>query len=254
MNKKKYITIMVILSIVFLVSVGFIVKNHLDSTKQQELYSDLIEVVETEPEEDEEPLVYDEDESFLLDYQELYLQNNDMVGWIKVEDTQINYPVMQSKNEPDFYLKHKFDKTYSVYGCPYVQENCDTEKPSDNLIIYGHHMNDGSMFAGLMKYADKDFYDNHKIITFDSLTKHREYEVVAVFRTVAYSNEGFKYHQFVDAENEKEYTEYIEKCKDLSIYDTGVGAAYGDKLITISTCEYSRNNGRFVVVAKLKTE
>ncbi|NCC01275.1 MAG: class B sortase [Clostridia bacterium] len=254
MNKKKYITIMVILSLVLLVSIGFIVKNYLDSTKQQELYNDLIEVVETEPEEDEEPLVYDEDESFLLDYQELYLQNNDMVGWIKVEDTQINYPVVQSKEEPNFYLKHKFDKTYSVYGCPYVQENCDTEKPSDNLIIYGHHMNDGSMFAGLMKYGDKGFYENHKTITFDSLTQHREYEVVAAFRTVAYSNEGFKYHQFVDAENEKEYTDYIEQCKELSIYDTGISAAYGDKLITLSTCEYSRNNGRFVVVAKLKTE
>lgn len=254
MNKKKYLTIIVIFSIMFLVSVGFIVKHYMDSSKQQELYNDLVKVVETEPEKEVEPLAYDEDEEFLPDYQELYMKNNDMVGWLKVEDTQINYPVVQSKYEPDFYLNHKFDKSYSVYGCPYVQENCDIDKPSDNLVIYGHHMNDGSMFAGLMKYADKKFYENHKTITFDSVTKHREYEVIATFRTVAYSSDGFEYYRFVDAENEKDYADYVGKCKKLSIYNTGVTAKYGDKLITLSTCEYSRTNGRLVVVAKLKTE
>lgn len=116
------------------------------------MYDNLIEVVETEPEETKEPMNYSEKKTFIPEYQELYLQNNDMVGWIKVEDTKINYPVMQSKDNPNFYLKHGFDKAYTDYGCPYVQENCDMELPSDNIIIYGHHMNDGSMFAGLMKF------------------------------------------------------------------------------------------------------
>lgn len=173
-----------------------------------------------------------------------------MVGWIKVDDTQINYPVMQSVDNPNFYLKHGFDKGYTDYGCPYVQENCDIETPSDNLVIYGHHMNDGSMFAGLMKYTSKNFWKDHKTITFDTLNEHQTYEVVAAFKTTAYAADGFKYYHFVNAENEAEFDEYIHKCKELALYDTGVTAQYGDKLITLSTCEYSSANGRMVVVAK----
>ena len=74
-------------------------------------------------------MTYSQDKSFLSDYQDLYLQNNDMVGWIKIEDTKINYPVMQSKDNPNFYLKHGFDKAYTDYGCPYIQENCDVDIP-----------------------------------------------------------------------------------------------------------------------------
>ena len=194
--------------------------------------------------------------TFIPEYQELYLQNNDMVGWIKVEDTKINYPVMQSKDNPNFYLKHGFDKAYTDYGCPYVQENCDMELPSDNIIIYGHHMNDGSMFAGLMKFKDKNFWEKHKTISFDTLTDRQTYEVIAVFKTVVYTNspDSFKYYQFVNAETAEDFTAYVEKCKELSLYDTGVTAEYGDKLLTLSTCEYSRTNGRLVVVAKLINE
>ena len=194
----------------------------------------------------------EEGNDFLPWYQELHNENTDMVGWIQIEGTKINYPVMQSVNEPNFYLKHKFDKTYSAYGCPYVQENCDVQKPSDNIIIYGHHMNDGSMFTGLMKYRNKSFWEGHKTITFDTLTDRHQYEVIAVFKTVVYtdSSDSFKYYEFTDAENAAEFDAYVAKCKELSLYDTGVSAEYGDKLISLSTCEYSRNNGRLVVVAK----
>ena len=197
-------------------------------------------------------MTFSEDKDYLAEYLELYRQNEDMVCWIKVEDTNINYPVVQSVNEPNFYLKHKFDKTYSAYGCPYVQENCDVQKPSDNIIIYGHHMNDGSMFTGLMKYRNKSFWEGHKTITFDTLTDRHQYEVIAVFKTVVYtdSSDSFKYYEFTDAENAAEFDAYVAKCKELSLYDTGVSAEYGDKLISLSTCEYSRNNGRLVVVAK----
>ncbi len=249
MNKKIYIIITLVLAAVLVTSTFFIVRHHIDSAKQTEVYDTLIEIVE-EPDVPDENVTFSEDKTFIPEYLELYEQNEDMVGWIKVEDTKINYPVVQSVNEPNFYLKHKFDKTYSAYGCPYVQENCDVQKPSDNLVIYGHHMNDGSMFAGLMKYRDKSFWEKHRTISFDTLTDHCEYEVVAVFKTVAYSQEGFKYYQFTDAENAEQYDEYIVKCKELALYETGVSAEYGDKLISLSTCEYSRNNGRLVVVAK----
>ena len=209
MSRKIYIIIAVVLAAVLSVSTFFIIRNHIDSAKQNEVYDNLAEIVEDEPPKENEGVTFSEDKDYLAEYLELYRQNEDMVGWIKVEDTNINYPVVQSVNEPNFYLKHKFDKTYSAYGCPYVQENCDVQKPSDNIIIYGHHMNDGSMFTGLMKY-----------------------------------------YEFTNAENVAEFDAYVAKCKELSLYDTGVSAEYGDKLISLSTCEYSRNNGRLVVVAK----
>ena len=186
-------------------------------------------------------------------YAEVHARNNDLIGWISIEGTQINYPVMQSKDRPNFYLRHDFDQSYSLYGVPYMQENCDIGI-SDNLVLYGHHMNNGSMFSDLCKYESEDFYQEHKTIRFDTLDSFGEYEVVAAFKTVAYSESGFKYYHFVRAEQEEDFDEFIEGCKELALYDTGVSAEYGDQLITLSTCEYSRTNGRMVVVAKLLEE
>ena len=185
----------------------------------------------------------------LAKYNELYLQNEDMVGWISIAGTKLNYPVMQTPNNPNFYLKHNFEKAYSDLGTPYIQENCNLSE-SDNLVIYGHHIKGGKMFGALEDYKAKSFYEKHKTIQFDTLTEQGEYEIVAVFKTVAYSSEGFRYYDFVDAENEEAFDAYVAKCKELSLYDTGVSAAYGDRLITLSTCEYSAQNGRLVVVAK----
>ena len=226
MKNKIYIAIICAFSIVFAVSSGFLIKHYYDSAKQAEMYDNLIEVVETEPEETTELMNYSEEKTFIPEYQELYLQNNDMVGWIKVEDTKINYPVMQSKDNPNFYLRHGFDKGYTVYGCPYVQENCDVDAPSDNLVVYGHHMNDNSMFAGLMKYANKSFWEKHKTIQFDTLTEKGKYEVVAVYKTVVYTDSpnSFRYYDFVNADTEDDFNAYIAKCKELALYDTGITA------------------------------
>ena len=170
-------------------------------------------------------------------------------GWISIAGTKLNYPVMQTPNNPNFYLKHNFEKAYSDLGTPYIQENCNIAE-SDNLVIYGHHIKGGKMFGALNDYKSKSFYEEHKTILFDTLTEQAEYEIVAVFKTVAYSSEGFRYYDFVNAENAEAFDEYIAKCKELALYDTGVSAEYGDRLITLSTCEYSAQNGRLVVVAK----
>ena len=114
--------------------------------------------------------------------------------------------------------------------------------------------NIGSMFSDLCKYESEDFYREHKTIRFDTLDSFGEYEVIAAFKTVAYSEEGFKYYHFVNAESAEAFDEFIAKCKELALYDTDVSAEYGDQLITLSTCEYSRTNGRMVVVAKLLEE
>ena len=134
-----------------------------------------------------------------------------------------------------------------------ILRECPETRYDDMQLIL---MNDGSMFAGLMKFKDKSFWEKHKTISFDTLTDRQTYEVIAVFKTVVYTDspESFKYYQFVNAENAEDFTAYVEKCKELSLYDTDVTAEYGDKLLTLSTCEYSRTNGRLVVVAKLINE
>lgn len=182
-------------------------------------------------------------------YAELYAQNGDFMGWLRIDGTGIDYPVMQSKDDPDFYLKHNFNKEYSRFGIPYMQENCGLS--SDNIIIYGHNIKSKSMFNELTEYKNGDFYTAHKYITFDTLNEQRTYAVIAVFKTVAYSDSGFQYYDFVNANTVEEFDDYVAKCKALSFYDTGVTAEYGDKLLTLSTCEYSQKNGRLAVVAKL---
>ena len=178
----------------------------------------------------------------------LHALNEDCIGWITIDGTKIDYPVMYAPDNEDYYLKHDFDKKYSIYGVPYVEEACEVKKPSDNIIIYGHRMNNGSMFAGLSGYESREFYKEHKTIRFDTLWHQDKYEVVAVFKTVGAG--GFSYYGFTDAKDEDDFNSFMEKVKELSLYDTGVDTAYKDKLITLSTCEYSRKNGRLVVVAK----
>lgn len=258
-------TICFILIGVFAATLGastfFLARHYRQADKQAELYNELASVVEaaTQPDAETKPaetIPYSEEKTILPELAELYQQSGDLVGWISIADTNINYPVMQSVYEPNFYLKHGFDKDYSDYGCPYVQEDCDVQKPSDNLVIYGHHMANGSMFHNLEKFKGKDFWSEHKTITFNTLTDKQKYEIVAVFRTVVYTDspDAFKYYRFVDASDADEFDSFIAKCKELSFYDTGVSAEYGDKLITLSTCEYSRNNSRLVVVAKRMAE
>lgn len=176
--------------------------------------------------------------------------NTDLVGWIQIPDTNINYPVMQSTVVKNYYLYVNFKNEYSNHGSIYVREECDVTKPSDNVTIYGHHTSVGTMFGNLDKFVDKNFWEEHKTFTFDTLTEYHTYEIIAVFRTSANIGEGFAYHHFVDAANEAEFDEFVATCKSLAYYDTGLTAEYGDKLICLSTCEYTLNNGRLVVLAK----
>lgn len=250
MKKNVYVSIIGIFLFLMLLSGVMICRYYRDTAKQNEVYEELVDIVEAGSETEDTEI--SDETSALTEYAELYEQNEDMVGWIRIDDTKINYPVMQSANEPNYYLKHSFDKTYSDYGCPYVQENCNVITHSDNVVIYGHNMKNGSMFSALTKYKEKNYWEKHKTITFDTLVEHYEYEIIAAFKTVVYtdSSKSFKYYQFVQADTKEDFDAYVEKCKELSFYDTGVSAEYGDKLITLSTCEYSQKNGRMVVVAK----
>ena len=249
--KSKYLMIgAAACAALFLFSGVMLFRQHSDEKQSAEAFRNISALVEDETTPADEPQATESPEQTAFEkYAAVYEQNSDFVGWISIERTNIDYPVMQTIDNPNYYLKHSFEKQYSDYGVPYVQENCDLAL-SDNCVIYGHHMNNGTMFADLCKYESEDFYQEHKTIRFDTLSGFGEYEIIAVFKTAAYSEQGFKYYHFTRAESAEDFDAYIAQCKALSLYDTGVTAEYGDKLITLSTCEYSRKNGRMVVVAK----
>lgn len=188
--------------------------------------------------------------TILPELQPFYAKNQELVGWITVPGTKISYPVVQSPSRPDYYLNHTFEGKWSAWGAIYVREACDVFKPSDNITLYGHHMKDGSMFSGLDGYKRKNFWESHQYIYFDTLYERHVYQVICAFKTSANYGEGYAYHLFDDANNEEDFNKFIAKVKSLAYYDTGITAQYGDKLITLSTCEYSLENGRHVVIAK----
>ena len=189
------------------------------------------------------------EDGILLEYAPLYAMNSDMAGWLYIEGTKINYPVMQTPDRTDYYLERNFKGQYSAWGCIYAREVCDLEEPSDNITLFGHNMKDGSMFAGLHAYMDREFWEEHPYIQFDTLSEHHTYKIFAVFRTTATKNKGFEYHEFVDARDEIDFDTFVSKCLSLSLYGTDIVPEYGDKIICLSTCEYSQTNGRLVVAA-----
>ena len=188
--------------------------------------------------------------TILPELQVFYEKNQELVGWVTVPDTKISYPVLQSPSRPDYYLTHTFEGKWSAWGAIYAREACDVFKPSDNITLYGHHMKDGSMFSGLDGYKRKSFWESHQYIYFDTLYERHVYQVIASFKTSGNYGEGYAYHLFDDAMNEDEFNEFIATIKSMAYYETGISAQYGDKLITLSTCEYSLDNGRHVVIAK----
>lgn len=188
-------------------------------------------------------------------YAKLYEANPDFIGWITIQDTQVDYPVMQNMEDNEYYLHRNFDKEYDGSGLPFLDIQCDYQRPTANLLIYGHNMKAGTMFAQIMKYGDQDFYDQHPTIRFDTLEEDGEYEVVAAFYSQIYSaddTEHFKYYKFFDAENEEEFNDYVNHVIRLSAIDTGIVPEYGDELITLSTCAYHTEDGRFALVARKK--
>lgn len=187
----------------------------------------------------------------LPEYKTLYNSNKNLIGWIKIDDTIIDYPVMQC-GDNEFYLTHNFDSEEDVAGTLFLDCNCDVLRGSDNYIIYGHHLQSGRMFSSIGEYESESYYESHKYIQFDTIYERQLYQVMYAFRSRVYNEDEvtFKYYQFIDANSEEEFNSYMAEMEAESFYDTGVRAFYGDQLLTLSTCDYQEENGRFVVVAK----
>ena len=187
----------------------------------------------------------------LKKYETLYNKNRKLIGWLKIEGCDIDYPVMQTSNN-EYYLDHNYNQEYDKNGSLFLDKDCDAAFPNDNMIIYGHHMKSGKMFGNLNYYSKESFWEDNKEFTFDTIYETGTYAVMYVFRSKIYSEEEivFKYYQVIDATSENEFNSNMEEMANMSLYDTGVTASYGDRLITLSTCDSSEEDGRFVVVAK----
>ena len=227
--------------------------------------NDTPEAVSDEPDEVEGRTVFVQTAEKTEKMEEVYTMNDDSVGWIKIDGTVIDYPVMQTPSDEQYYLNRGFDGKYSAYGCiiadtdsrigtgTLAEDYTDGSRPSTNIILHGHNMKNGTMFGGLDKYRDRSYEKSHSRIKFSSLYEDREYEICAVFLSQVYKKnqtDVFKYYQFFNAENEEEFDDFYKNIKKLAMYDTGVEASFGDEFLTLSVCAYHVDNGRLVVVAK----
>lgn len=277
MNKKmiRRITYWVLIgffSLTFVISGIYLIRYWVDSKQQKDLYSNLASLVEasrpaddstvpstgdgtdtTNPSEEPGPTEDPVLSAILPEYRAVWKMNNDLIAWIQIPDTNINYPVLQS-DEKDYYLYRNFSGEDNIHGAIYAREECDVLSPSDNVTVYGHHMKDGSMFNNLDYYMKKSFWQDHQTFTFDTIYERRTYQVFAVFKTSGDAGVGYPFHTFVDAISEEHFNQFVADIKDMALYETGITAEYGDKLLCLCTCEYSKWNYRLVVVAKLVTE
>ena len=193
-----------------------------------------------------------EDREILPELMDLYQQNGDFVGILEVVGTDINYPVMQTPNDPEYYLRRDFYGADSTAGTLFVDYRCDIVNPTTNTIIYGHNMRSGTMFGGLKRYLDYDYYQSHKTIIFKTLYEEQEYEIVGVgLSAVGYDDDdSSKYYDFINAVTGSELQEFLNNIQSLSVFDETIDISSTDKILTLSTCNSYTEDGRMFVVAK----
>ncbi len=188
--------------------------------------------------------------------EEIVQYNPDIVGWLEVPNTNINYAVVQGTDN-DYYMNHNYLKEVSNDGSLFLDYRYNWNKPSSNLLIYGHNKNNNQMFNDLLKYKDEEFYKENPTFRFTTLNDDSDYEIISAFYSKVYYKSDknvFRYYFFIDAENEIDFSNYVNNCIQARIYNTGKTATYGEQLITLSTCSYHTQDGRFAVVAKKKME
>lgn len=267
-QKTIYNVIFVILLCVFLFSAFYLIKYFVGVYKSEKKVDELRDLI-VDDTEDNIKIINDDNIDSVIDidvlpeftevdgeliqtkYVKLYERNKDFIGWITIGDTVVDYPVMQNKDNNEFYLRKDFDGKYSEAGTLFADNSSNIKEQSDNIIIYGHNMKSGKMFHDILNYEDEEYYNKYKYIIFNTIYEDSIYEVIAAFYTEIYPEDytGFKYYNFFNATDEQQFDYYVSNCRRLTNYETS-DAKYGDKLITLSTCAYHTENGRFVVVAK----
>lgn len=178
---------------------------------------------------------------------ELLEKNSDVVGWISIEDTKIDYPILQSADNQD-YLTKDFHKDESIGGSIFLDYRNNVETLSRNTVVYGHRMKDGSMFQHLTKFMDKDFFESHQTFEIETLYNTYEAQIFSVYNTTT----DFNYIE-TDFSDDNEYEQYLLNVQHESKYQTDIEVDATDQVITLSTCDYEidENEGRLVIQAKL---
>ncbi|MGN8969965.1 class B sortase [Intestinimonas sp. HCP28S3_D6] len=191
-----------------------------------------------------------EGELYISPYAELAQRNTDFAAWLQIPGTEIDYPVMFTPDNPEYYLRRAFDRSDSQSGTPFI--GADASLDSDCLIIYGHNMKSGSMFGTLERYETLEFWKSQKTFTLDTLSEHREYEVFAVVKTkiLAEDTLDFQYYRYAGELNNSRFSELAEFLLEQSLYDTKIQPIYGNQILILSTCSYHTKNGRLIVAAQ----
>jgi len=256
MNKTVRRILMLVLLAVFVVSAAMFGRDMIFSTKEKkanQALADQVHAIEAEMAQEAQETGTDPVETAqaqgetLPQYLPLFEQNSDMAGWLTVPDTPIDYPVMYTPDNRDFYLRKAFDKSYSISGTLFIA----TPWSDEHTLIYGHHMKNDTMFGSLQKYEDPAYWETHKTVIFSTLTQRREYEVMACFRGQAVVKENnFQYWDYADLSDPERFQEYVDQVMEAALYSTDVTARPGDELLTMSTCSYHVSDGRFAVVCK----
>ena len=242
MKKKNRLKpfILGVLSVIFIAALSFSLYNaltiYIPQKQEQSRFHELRQLAEQTEEYSAEK------------YMPFYDMNADFRGWLKIEDTDINYPVVKpSEEDAEYYLHRDFDKNYSFSGTPFIGGGADEN--SDIFIVYAHNMKTDTMFGRLDDYADSDWAGEHCNIVFDTLREHRVYRVFAAFKTKVGADDEFKYYEKVGNCNASEYNKTVSEIAEKSLIDKADIPSDKRQIIMLSTCSYHTNNGRFVVAA-----
>ncbi|WP_101696421.1 class B sortase [Clostridium minihomine] len=243
-------------SMLILLSGGLLLRDHLEQKTADQNFQDLrMQLSSVLPQAAGEasfPAAADRPQTPRQVYGDLISQNPDMAGWIRIEGTAIDYPVMQTPLDPNYYLNHGFHKKHSSFGVPYADASCDLSAGGGNVIVYGHHTKGKGMFGALTSYEEESYYREHPVIQFDTLDQFGRYQIVMVSKinVAVGDSDAFDYTRSASFANQQEYEEFQNACKKGALYETGETAQFGDRLLILSTCEYSREDGRLLIVAK----
>lgn len=265
-DRQKELIIATILIIVAVIFVVGAIKYGYDVLHEKYIYKESQEEIDelkvmldiSAGEEPEEEHIYTtlningKYSNILKKYRKIYEKNNDFIGWISIPGTSLDYPVVQTKDN-EYYLKHDFNKDESEIGIPFLDMRNDIEGYQDNFIIYGHNLNNGNMFGCLKNYLDKSYYEKHPIIQFDTLYQTAKYRIVYVALSEVpdkNNDKAFRYFNFINTETEQEFNYAMDEIEKLECYPIKRKLEWGDRFITLSTCNNFVENGRLFVVAK----
>lgn len=260
MNNKFRKILLCVSILIFATSILYIVYNKYTLYSEEQLNEQIKEEKESSSLSQEETNIpeknneeKDSEEIYILpQYQKLYEENSDIIGWISISGTVVDYPVMFTPEDPNYYLYKNWNKEESKSGSIFIDGR--STEDTENIIIYGHKMRNGSMFGSLEKFKNEEYYQQHKYIKFDSIYQESTFQIIAVSKAVIYYNEvpegEYLFYENVELDSEEKFNQYIDFMKQNSYFNIKESASYGDNLITLCTCDYWAEDARLLIVAK----